>query len=106
MNSAGFLAGTLGLTSITFGTRMKPSDRRDIADEIEVQVLVKRGVDAVGRIDQQQRVAVGRRVDDGFGADDCFRRPVWFSTMNCWPSRSENHCAKMRARMSVDPPAT
>src|SRR5262249_28871716 len=37
--------------------------RIDVAQEIEVKVLVKSGVDGVGRIDQYQRVSIGR----GFG---------------------------------------
>ena len=31
--------------------------------------------------------------------------PGRFSTMNCWPSRSESDCAMIRATMSVGPPA-
>jgi len=42
---------------------------RDIANEVEVQLGVKRGVDRIRRIDQQERVAVGRGVHDRLGAD-------------------------------------
>src|SRR6516164_7734221 len=30
--------------------------------------------------------------------------PVWFSMMNCWPTRSDNHCPVSRATMSAEPP--
>ena len=42
------------------------ADRRDVADEVERQLLVERRVDAVRRIDQQHGVAVGRRREHGF----------------------------------------
>ncbi len=41
-------------------------DGRDVAQEIEVELRKQRRVDGIGRRDQQQRVAVRRRVDDGF----------------------------------------
>ena len=45
------------------------SDGHDIANEVEVQLGIKRGVDRIRRIDQQNGVAVGRGVHDRFGAD-------------------------------------
>ena len=44
-------------------------NRRGIADEIEGQLGIKRGVDRIRRIDQQQRVTVRRRMNCRFGAD-------------------------------------
>ena len=44
-------------------------DRRDVADKVEAELLVERDVDCVLRVDQQQRVAVGRHVGHGFGCD-------------------------------------
>jgi hypothetical protein len=44
-------------------------DRRDVADEIEVQFFVERGVDRVRDRCQQQRVSVGSGVHDRLGAD-------------------------------------
>ena len=43
------------------------ADRLDVADEIEAQMLVKRGVDRITGVDEEQRVAVRRRGDDGLG---------------------------------------
>ena len=43
--------------------------RIDVAQEHEIEFLVKRGVDGVGRVDQKQRVAVRRRLGDVLGGD-------------------------------------
>jgi hypothetical protein len=45
------------------------ADRLDIADEIEVQMPVKRGVDRITGVDEEQRVTVRRRGDDGLGPE-------------------------------------
>src|SRR5262245_40485719 len=45
------------------------ANRCDIADKIEIELLVERRVDRVGRADQQERVAVRRRIHDAFGGD-------------------------------------
>jgi hypothetical protein len=45
------------------------ADRRDVADEIEIEFRIERGVDRVGDRGRQQRIAVRGRVDDGLGAD-------------------------------------
>ena len=77
-------------------------DRRDVADEIEIELVVERRVDRVRRTDQQQRIAVG-------GARTTASVPILlpapgrFSMMNCWPSRSDSHCPIRRAMMSVAP---
>jgi hypothetical protein len=45
------------------------SNRRDVADEVEIELLVKRGVDRVGDCGQEQRIAVRGRIHDRLGAD-------------------------------------
>ena len=44
-------------------------DRRDVADEIEIEIVVERGVDRVGLVDPEQRVAIGRRMHHRLGGD-------------------------------------
>jgi hypothetical protein len=44
-------------------------DRRNVAQEIVTQPLVKRGVDSIHRIGQKQRVAVAECAYNGFCAD-------------------------------------
>jgi len=44
-------------------------DRRDVADEIEVELVVQVRVDRVEATDQEQRVAVSGRAHDRFGGD-------------------------------------
>jgi len=44
-------------------------DRRDIPDEIEIEFLVERRIDGIGRDDSQQRVAVGRGAYHRLGGD-------------------------------------
>src|SRR5262245_8368639 len=45
----------------------EPGHGHDIAHKVEWQLAVERGVDGVGGGDYQNRVAVGRGVDDGLG---------------------------------------
>ena len=47
MNSGTVLAGTDGLTTMTSGARHDARDRRDVADEIEIELVVERRVDRV-----------------------------------------------------------
>ena len=44
-------------------------DRSDVASETEVRLVVERGAERVRRRCKQQRIAVRRRIDDGFKAD-------------------------------------
>src|SRR5262245_30188751 len=44
-------------------------DRRDVADEIEIELVVERRVDRVKSTDQEQRVAVGRGTHDRLSGD-------------------------------------
>ena len=69
MNSGTVLAGTDGFTTMTLGTRHDARDRRDVADEIEIELVVERRVDRVRRTDQKECIAVGGRTHDRLGAD-------------------------------------
>ena len=51
------------------GETNHPRDRCDIADEIEIEFLVERRIDGVGRDDGQQRVAVGRGAHHRLGGN-------------------------------------
>lgn len=54
--------------------------KRDVADQIEIQMVIERRVDCVRGKDHKQRVAVSRRAYDRFGGDiDRSTRP----TDNC-----------------------
>src|ERR1700746_4147026 len=44
-------------------------DRRDVADEIETELVIERGVDGVPTADDEQRVAVRRCAHARLGAD-------------------------------------
>ena len=44
-------------------------DWPDVANEIEFEILIKRGVTGIRKTDQQKGVSVGRRVHDGLGRD-------------------------------------
>src|SRR5215471_997256 len=44
-------------------------DWNDVADEIVVEIVVKRGVDRVRCIDLQERITVGRRANHNFSAN-------------------------------------
>jgi signal transduction histidine kinase len=45
------------------------SDRRDIANEIEVELVVERRVDGVARIDQELGLAISRKLARMLGGD-------------------------------------
>ena len=68
-NSGTVLAGLSTFTSITSGKRADHRDRHDVADEIEAEVLVERGVGRHRLRDQQQRVAVRLRARDRLDAE-------------------------------------
>src|SRR6516165_9042048 len=44
-------------------------DRRDVADEIEIELVVERRVDRVRRTHHEQRISVCRRAHDPLGGD-------------------------------------
>ena len=54
---------------MTKGTSDDARDRRDVADEIEIELVVERRVDRVRERRQEERVAVGRRTHDRLGAN-------------------------------------
>ena len=54
---------------MTFGVRMMPATGSDVPDEIEIELLVERGVDRVCRTYRQERVAVGRRAHHSLGGE-------------------------------------
>ena len=54
---------------MTLGTRHDARDRRDVADEIEVELFIERRVDCIRRADQEQRIAVRGRAHDRLGGD-------------------------------------
>ena len=47
----------------------KPADCTNVVDEIEIELIEYRSVDGVRGANQQQRVAVGRRIHHGLGPD-------------------------------------
>jgi hypothetical protein len=52
-------------------------DRLGVAQEVEIELFVERGVDGIGRRDEQQRVAVRCRAYHRFGRDiGAAARPV------------------------------
>src|SRR3954447_14230532 len=51
------------------GTTDQARDRRDVANEIETEVVVKRRIDRVRRTDQEQRVTVRSCMYDRLGGD-------------------------------------
>src|SRR5262249_48887510 len=43
--------------------------RRDVTDEIEVELVIERRVDRVGRMDQEERIAIRGRTHDRLRGD-------------------------------------
>src|SRR5262245_42692298 len=68
MNSGTVLTGTDGLISMT-GHAHNARNRRNVAHEIEIELVVKCRCDRAGRARQQDRVAVGGRAYDRLGTD-------------------------------------
>ena len=104
MNSGTDLAGTDGVHHHDEAASDDARDRRDVADEIEVEFVVERRVGRVGAPDHEQRVSVCGRAHDRLGTDVGTATGL-LSITNCWPSRSDNHWPMTRAVMSVPPPA-
>ena len=69
MNSVGVLCRHVRVDFHHVRHAHESRHRRNVADEIEIQILVERGVDAVRRIHKEQRVTVRRRIDHRFGAE-------------------------------------
>jgi hypothetical protein len=85
---------------MTLGLRTRPATGATVANDVEGQVLVERRVDAVRRVHEQHRVAVGRRLDRELGADVVAAAGLVLDT-NVWPIFSVSHCAMIRASTSV-----
>src|SRR5215475_4640509 len=51
------------------GTTGSARDRRNVADEIEIELLVKRRITRVRKTNQEKRVAISGRIHDGLGGD-------------------------------------
>ena len=79
-------------------------DRRDVADKVEVELLVQRDIDRVLRIDRQQGVAVGRHVGHGFGRNIAGGARTDLDD-ELLASFSERNCPNRRTTMSVALPA-
>src|SRR6516165_2159555 len=59
------------------GLTMKARDWRDVVDQIEIELVVERGVDRVDRSGDKERVSIRRRTHDRLGADIARRaRPI------------------------------
>src|SRR5262245_60992992 len=54
-----------------YGKRLASNarNRRDVADEIEIELVVEGGVDRVHESGHEERISVGGRVHDHLGAD-------------------------------------
>jgi len=68
MNS-GTVGGNRWVHHQDIGLDADASDRRDVADEIETELVVERRVDGLARTDQEKRVAVRRRPHRRLGGD-------------------------------------
>src|SRR4051812_38873617 len=51
------------------GLTRDPRDWRNVADEVEVELLVERGIDRVCRSDREKRISIGCRAHDRLGGD-------------------------------------
>src|SRR5262249_14930249 len=81
------------------------SDGRDILDEIEAEIFIKRRIDRIARRDLQECVYPSGGALRAVSVPILLAAPARFSTTNWRPRRSKSHCAITRATMSVGPPA-
>src|SRR5262245_60935933 len=80
------------------------SHRRYIAQEIEIEFLVKGRIDRLIGPDHEQRITVRRRTHHGIRRD--IAASTWpVSMMNCCPRRSDSHWAMRRTSTSMAWPA-
>src|SRR5947209_6310186 len=68
MNSGTDFVGTDGLTSMTPGTRIIRG-RGDVADQIEIELVIECRVDRTRRAHDEERVSIRGRIHDRLGAD-------------------------------------
>src|SRR5262245_51878808 len=79
------------------------SDRCNVTEEIEREILEEGRVDRAARRDHDERIASGGdRTTDSMAILPL--APGRLSMMNCWPSRSDSHWPMRRALMSFCPP--
>ena len=69
MNSGTVFAGSCGVHHHHLRYADDAGDRRRVAQKIEIEMLIERGIDGVCTGDQKQRVAVGRRLHRRLGRD-------------------------------------
>ena len=79
-------------------------DRRDVADEIVIELRVERGVDFVGRGRPQQRVAVGRCSARPSRSRWSCRRPAGSRSQTAGRAVPTRNWPIRRATMSAGPP--
>jgi hypothetical protein len=86
-------------------------NRRDIADEIETKIVVKRGVPGVIRTNHQERIAIGRRPHHRLGGETAARaRPVLDHELLAEPFRQQlarqpaNYVSRAAGRPADDQP--
>ena len=101
---------------MTIGIADDARDRRDVADEIEIELVVERRVDRVRRADQEERVAIRGRTHDRLGGDIAAgARPVLDDELLAEPLRQPlthqarddvGRAARRRSRRRCAPAAT
>jgi hypothetical protein len=96
MNSATVFAGTDGLDYHYIRAAANVRDWRNVADESEIELFVKRRVYRVRQADKQERIAVGRCPHDAFGADiaagarSVLNKPLGLPIEHCQSGTKEN----------------
>src|SRR5262245_56813011 len=86
------------------GDAYETSYRCDVSNKIEIEPVIKRGIDCVRRVGEQERVAVGGARTTASVAM-LVPAPSRFSTSNDWPSRAASHSPTMCASRSIPLPA-
>ena len=69
MNSGMVFAENDECTAMMFATTLMVATWHDIADEIEIELVVERGIDRVRPCHQEERIPVRRRIHDRLGGD-------------------------------------
>ena len=105
MNSGTVLAGTDGFTTMTLGTRQDARDWRDVADEIEIELVVERRVDRVVRTDHEAACSRPAAHSRPPRSPILLPAPGRFSMTNLLAEPLRQPLPIRRARMSLPPPA-
>src|SRR6516164_3729617 len=71
------------------GATANARDRRDVADEIKIEVRIECGVDRVTRHDRHEQCVAVRWARTTTSVPILPLAPGRFSTMKCWPRRSD-----------------